>query len=154
MEKCEYCQDEITYLCHEVNKHVMKTDKNKVKAIIDYASRTKIKQLRRFLSTTSWYRRFIQDYSTNIAPLTKLLKKKQRWIWGPFQIAPFEMIKTLLTQAPILICPDFSKRFYFQTDGSEYGLGVALIQTDEITIKTRDKLQCYSRRTVSNSIWS
>jgi len=43
----------------------------------------------------------------------------------------FEKLKQLLTSAPILIFPDFSKRFILETDVPGVGLGAVLSQKKE-----------------------
>lgn len=78
---------------------------------------------------TSWYRKFIPDYATIAAPLTKLLQKKQKWIWVNDQQTAFQELKNRLTEAPVLSCPNFSVPFELQTDASNTGLGAVLTQT-------------------------
>ena len=60
--------------------------------------------------------------------MTILLKKNTRWSWGAEQQQAFEELKRKLTEAPVLACPDFSKRFILQTDASNHGLGAVLLQ--------------------------
>ena len=43
----------------------------------------------------------------------------------------FKELKTRLTMAPILIYPDFTKKFYLYTDASNTGLGAVLAQKDQ-----------------------
>jgi hypothetical protein len=45
-------------------------------------------------------------------PLTKLLKSESTKAWGDEQTKAFEYLKDMLTKAPILRFPDFSKTFY------------------------------------------
>jgi len=63
--------------------------------------------------------------------MTTLLKKGQKWAWGPEQQNALEEVKIRLTTAPVLGCPDFDKTFVLQTDASDVGLGAVLSQDIE-----------------------
>ncbi|KMQ86045.1 retrovirus-like pol polyprotein [Lasius niger] len=76
----------------------------------------------------SWYRRFIANFSTLAAPLTRLTKKNARWAWGPDEDTAFRALKDTFMSAPVLACPDFSRRFFLQIDASASGLGAVLTQ--------------------------
>lgn len=51
--------------------------------------------------------------------------------WNEDQQKAFDTLKQRLTEAPVLACPDFSKKFAVQTDASNYGLGGVLSQETE-----------------------
>jgi len=46
---------------------------------------------------TSWYRRFVPNFSTVVAPITKLTGKKAKWNWGEEQEKAFQQLKEALT---------------------------------------------------------
>lgn len=61
-----------------------------------------------------------------------LLRKGRRWEWMSEQQEAFDQLKVLLTEAPVLTCPDFTREFTMQTDASDYGIGgVPTQETDE-----------------------
>jgi len=60
--------------------------------------------------------------------MTNLLRENQWWKWEPKQQSAFDLLKNLLTDAPVLACPDFSVKLTLQTDASNYGLGGVLTQ--------------------------
>jgi len=60
--------------------------------------------------------------------MTNMLRKNQRWKWKQEQQSAFDLLKNLLTDTPVLTCPDFSVKMTLQTDASNYGLGVVLAQ--------------------------
>lgn len=121
-DKCQILQKEIQYLGHVVNQLGIHTDPEKVRAIAEIKEPRDTKELRRFLGMASWYRRFIPNFASTMQPLTKLLRKKQTWIWGPEQDQGFTKLKEQLTTAPILAPPDFKEPFTLQTDASNEGL--------------------------------
>ena len=63
--------------------------------------------------------------------LHALTKKEVPFLWTPDCQAAFENLKDLLTSAPILAYPDFSKPFVLETDASISGLGAVLSQRQE-----------------------
>lgn len=111
-----------------VSEEGIHTDPDKIAAIKELTPPTNTRELRRFLGIASWYRRFVPDFSHIAHPLTSLLKKGSRWKWGNEQQAAFEKLRSALTEAPVLACPDFSQHFTLQTDASDFGLGAVLTQ--------------------------
>ena len=78
-------------------------------------------------------------------PLYKLLKKDVPYTWTKDQQQSFEILKTKLTEAPIVRYPDFDKPFFLYTDACNTGLGAVLAQKegkDEYVI-------AYASRTLS-----
>ena len=104
-------------------------DPDKVQGIKEYPAPRTIKQLRRYLGTVSWYRRFISDCASRTEPLTRLLRTNRRWEWGKEQEKAFQDLKNAFMAAPTLTCPDFRIPFCFQTNASATGLGAVLTQT-------------------------
>jgi hypothetical protein len=88
--------------------------------------------VRAFLGFTGYYRYFIQGYSQIARPLIDLTKKSEKWNWGPAQFKAFETLKMKLCMALVLRQPNFSKKFFLQTDALSYGLGAVLSQEGEL----------------------
>ena len=78
-EKCECAQEEITFLGHKISADLIRMDKGKVQAIMEWPVPSKVTELRSFLSLANYYRRFIKGYSKRVSPLTDLLKKDNQW---------------------------------------------------------------------------
>ena len=89
------------------------------------------KELMRFLGMAGYYRRFCHNFSLITAPLTNLLKKNQKYAWGPLCQAAFRQVKSMLSSQPILLAPDFQKPFMLMTDASDTGAGAVLMQQDD-----------------------
>ena len=88
------------------------------------------KQVRSFLGLTGFYRRFIPGYAQIASPLTDLTKRglPNNVRWGSKEQKAFETLEEMLAQSPILRLPDFTKKFWVQSDASESGLGACLLQ--------------------------
>lgn len=118
-----------------------------MKSVLEYPVPRTLKQVRSFVGLASWYRKFIHNFSKISAPLTQLLKKDQKWQWGPSQDAAFNSLKESLTSAPILSCPDFNRPFVVQVDASDQGLGASLTQT----VEGRERVIAFASRLLSDS---
>jgi hypothetical protein len=57
-----------------------------------------------------------------------MLKKDVKIKWDTESRQSFEQVKRALTQAPVLISPDFTKDFYPFSSASEHTIAVVLLQ--------------------------
>lgn len=130
-EKCKFCRPELYYLGYVVNENGLQVDPNKVKAILEIPTPKNPKQVRQFCGTASWYRRFISNFATRIQPLTTLLKKNKKFVWGEDAENAFQDIRNSLVNSPVLACPDFEKPFVIACDASGVGLGAVLSQSTD-----------------------
>ena len=69
------------------------TDPEKVAAVKDWPVPKSIHDIRAFLGTTSYYRRFISGYADIAKPLHKLTEKNQTFDWTPQCQAAFDKLK-------------------------------------------------------------
>lgn len=119
----------VKYLGYVIDGDGIRTDPDKVKAIIDYPPPSSVKEVRRLVGLVNWYRRFIQDFSTIIAPITELLKQpKKKFVWTNQANDAFMKLKSALCSAPLLTCPDYDLPFFVQCDASDVGIGAVLWQ--------------------------
>lgn len=132
IDKCQFFRDRLRYLGYVVDSQGLRTDPEKVDAILNYPVPTSRKELKRFLGTTSWYRRFIPNFSTIAGPLNKLTSTKKNYTnfqWSVEADQAFIGLKSALVQAPVLACPNYSLPFEVHTDASNFGVGAMLTQT-------------------------
>lgn len=130
-EKCQFCLPELKYLGYIVDRQGLRTDPEKVQAILELTPPQNVKEVRRLIGMASWYRRFVPNFAAIIAPLTQLTRKHASWKWSSECTTAFQLIKDSLATAPVLTCPNFEKPFILQTDASSYGIGAVLYQENE-----------------------
>ncbi|GKF24138.1 hypothetical protein Tco_0076460 [Tanacetum coccineum] len=95
--------------CHKISKSGIEVDKAKVDVIAKLPHPTTVKGIRSFLGHAGFYRRFIQDFSKIARPMTRLLEKETPFIFSKECIEAFETLKMKLTQAPILVAPNWEQ---------------------------------------------
>jgi hypothetical protein len=84
-----------------------------------------------FLGHVGYYRRFIHKYVGIASPLTNLLKKDQELMCIDVYTWAFHELKMRLTKAPILVPPNWTKKFQVYVDASNFTIGNFLSQKNE-----------------------
>ncbi|GJW65847.1 reverse transcriptase domain-containing protein [Tanacetum coccineum] len=125
-EKCHFMVKEAIVLRHKVLGSGIEVDKAKIKEISKLPYPTNVKAIRSFLGHAGFYRRFIKDFSQIACPMTQLLVKGALFNFSKECIQAFDKLKHELTQAPIMIKPDWSLPFEIMCDASDYVVGVVL----------------------------
>lgn len=131
--KCHFSMTAGTYLGHEVGNGEVRLLGNKISAIQEFSRPITKTDMRAFLGLSGYYRRFVKDYSALATPLTDATKKNSpnKIPWTPQQQEAFRLLKDALAHQPVLKGPNYSKKFYLQTDASDSGIGAVLSQKDE-----------------------
>lgn len=65
-----------------------------------------VTEVRSFLALAGYYRKFIQDFSKIVGPLTNLTKKDTKFVRSEDCEQSFNELKKRLTSAPVLALPD------------------------------------------------
>ena len=75
-----------------------------------------------------------------MAPITDCMRKEGKFEWTDEATKAFELIKTRLTIAPILVLPDFHQPFELHSDVSKVGIGAVLSQNSKPVAYFSEKL--------------
>jgi transposase InsO family protein len=132
LKKCNFFEEETEYLGFKVGKDGVKANPKKVEAIKNMPAPKSVREVRGFIGTISYYRRFVPNFSKIAEPLVNLTRKFARFKWTPECQTAFEFLKNSLAVVPLLAYPDTNKPYVLYTDASDSCLGACLTQeTDE-----------------------
>ncbi|GJZ04715.1 reverse transcriptase domain-containing protein [Tanacetum coccineum] len=115
-------------LGHKISKNGIEVDKAKVDVIAKLPHPTTVKGVWNFLGHAGFYRRFIKDFSKISRLMTHLLEKNTPFIFSDECIQAFQTLKKKLTEAPILVAPDWDLPFELMCDASDFAIGAVLGQ--------------------------
>ncbi|GJR49088.1 reverse transcriptase domain-containing protein [Tanacetum coccineum] len=127
-EKCHFMVKEGIVLGHKISKSGIEVDRAKVDVIAKLPHPTTVKGVRSFLGHAGFYRRFIQDFSKISRPMTHLLEKETPFVFSKECVEAFNALKKKLTEAPILVAPDWDLPFEIMCDASDFAVGAVLGQ--------------------------
>nr|GEU44927.1 reverse transcriptase domain-containing protein [Tanacetum cinerariifolium] len=130
-EKSHFMVNEGIVLGHKISKNGIEIDKAKVDVIAKLPHPTTVKGIRSFLGHAGFYRQFIQDFSKISRPMTHHLEKNTPFIFSEDCIKAFQTLKKKLTEAPILIAPNWDLPFELMCDASDFTIGAILGQRYE-----------------------
>ena len=80
-------------------------DLQKVEAILNWKPPTSVTQIRSFLGLSGYYRKFVEGFLKIAAPLTRLTRKEEPFLWSEACEQSFDELKRRLTSAPVLTLP-------------------------------------------------
>ncbi|KAA3487887.1 reverse transcriptase [Gossypium australe] len=130
--KCEFWLHKVSFLGHIVSASGIRVDPSKIFAILNWKPPKNVSEVRSFLGLAGYYRRFVKGFSTIATLLTRLLQKDVRFEWSDKCQKSFDQLKTLITEAQVLVQPESGKEFVLYSDASFNGLGCVLMQEGKV----------------------
>ncbi|XP_047084691.1 uncharacterized protein LOC124695934, partial [Lolium rigidum] len=110
LPKCTFAQNKLVFLGFVVSANGIEVDSSKVEAIHNWPTPTNVGQ------------------------------KNVPFVWGKAQQNAFDELKKRLTEAPLLVLPNFAKTFEIECDASGLGIGGVLMQEGKPVAYSSEKL--------------
>ena len=126
LEKSQVNQPEVVYVGHRISKDGIQPLKEKIDYLRENPAPKNIGELVSFLGAVNYYRRYLPNLATVIAPLDNLRQKGVKWTWTNLEQSAFDKLKELLCSRTVLTLYDPSLPLKLDTDASSVGLGAVL----------------------------
>lgn len=135
LSKCIFFSPKVEYLGFEVSVNGIRPGSKKIEAVEKFPTPLNHHNVRQFLGLASFFRRFVQGFSVIAKPLTYLLRKDVKWIWGPDQDKAFRTLQNALVSKPTLALynPDLDTELH--TDACKIGVAGILLQKHDNILK-------------------
>ena len=89
------------------------------------------KEIQSFLGKVNFLRRFITNFAEVVKYVNNMLKKDNNFRWSVEAKQSFTDIKKALSEAPVLVSPNFAKEFMIFSFDSEHTIAGVLLQKNE-----------------------
>ena len=132
--KCKIGYSAIQFMGAIVDGEKRGVDPHKAKVFQEMARPKTGKEVQQVLGFVNFLRDFIPLYACVVGPLEKLRSVKviddALWFSSAASEA-FDLAKKILSEAPVLMSPDWDLEFVMETDASQYGVGGVLLQHEK-----------------------
>ena len=92
-EKCVQKVRRVGFLEVVIEPNGIEIEKEKVGGVLSWPEPKNVKDVRKFLGLTNYYRRFIKDFAQVARPMNILTRKDVKWKWGSEQQKAFDELK-------------------------------------------------------------
>ena len=147
-DKCQLLQTEVVFLGHVVSGEGVRPDPSNITKVVNWPRPTNPKQVKQFVATGSYYRRFIKDFAKMARPLTELTKKDVKFAWTDECEHAFQKLKERLTSTDVMGYPlNDAGTFYLDVDASGVGIGGVLSQIQS----GQERVLAYASRSLNKA---
>lgn len=130
LKKCKFFKDEVPFLGYIINREGIKPNPDKVKAIQEFPTPVKTRDVQSFMGMANYYRNHIPNFAGIGQALHKLCGNMP-FKWEDEQKHAFEKLKHEMSRCLLEAHPRFDRTFYIMSDASQYGVGGFVYQMDD-----------------------
>ncbi|MBW0553117.1 hypothetical protein O181_092832 [Austropuccinia psidii MF-1] len=152
LTKCNFGKQEQLALGHEVSGLSLAIDQNKVSAVLKNQVPKSIKEMQYFLEFSSYSGNHIKNFAHITSSLYQLCSEDVGFEITKERRDSYQSIKYELTNAHVLILPDFELPFKLYIDAAcSQGLEAALHERQIVDGQQREEVICYISRKLKDS---
>ncbi|GJX34459.1 putative reverse transcriptase domain-containing protein [Tanacetum coccineum] len=107
---------------------------------------------RELLVLAGYYRRLLKGFENRQNNDQGLLRRRSKFVWGDKQEAAFQLLKQKLCSEPILALPEGSEDFIAYCDASKKGLGVVLMQRENVIAYASRQLKFHEKNYTTHDL--
>ncbi|MBW0580502.1 hypothetical protein O181_120217, partial [Austropuccinia psidii MF-1] len=148
LKKCDFGFEELKALGHIFSGLSLGIDKRKVAAVLLKPIPQNKKEMMSFLGLASYYRQHLKYFSILAKSLYRICDQQTVFEMTQERSKAYEKIRKALTEAPLLLMPDWNIPFELYIDACGDGLGAALHQVQIIDDKPTEGPVCYISRQI------
>ncbi|MBW0546434.1 hypothetical protein O181_086149 [Austropuccinia psidii MF-1] len=148
LKKYNFGFEELKALGHIVSGLSLGIDKNKLAAVLLKPIPQQKKEMMSFLGFSSYCSQHLKDSAILAKSLYRICDQQTVFERTQERIKAYEKIRRSLTEAPLLLIPDWNIPFKLYIDASGDGLGEALHQLQIIDDKPTEGQVCYISRQI------
>lgn len=128
-KKCFFHVNRIEFLEFVITPEKITMEKTRIEAIEDWPTPKTLKQVQSFIEFTNFYRRFIENFSKIVAPITHTTHRTaKKFQWTNVAESTFQKLKRAFTNASFLIHFDPTQKIEVMINASDYAIGAILQQ--------------------------
>ncbi|MBW0544959.1 hypothetical protein O181_084674 [Austropuccinia psidii MF-1] len=148
LKKCNFGFEELKALGNIVSGLSLGIDKNKVVAVLLKPIPQNEEEMMSFLGFASYYRKHLKDFEILAKSLYRICDQQTVFEMTQERIKTYEKIRKALTEAPLLLIPEWNIAFKLYIDACKDGLGKALHQVQIVDDKPTEGPVCYISRQI------
>jgi hypothetical protein len=152
LSKCYFYQKNIHFLGRIISEQGIAVDLEKIEAIRGWPTPRNVSDVRYFMVLYGYYKRFIVGFSKISHPITSLQKKGTKFEWTLKCENNFNLLKELLTSAPMLKIAGLNESFVVCTYACKEGLGGVLTQNGHVIGYEFRKIKEHERNYVMHDL--
>ncbi|MBW0581645.1 hypothetical protein O181_121360 [Austropuccinia psidii MF-1] len=143
LKKCNFGFEELKPLGHIVSGLILGIDRKKVAAVFLKPLPKNKEEMMSFIGFSSYYRQHLKDFEILDKSLYRICDQQTVFEMTQDRIEAYERIMKALTEAPLLLMPDWNIPFKLYIVACGDGLGEALHQVQIIDEKPTEGPVCY-----------
>lgn len=103
--KCEFWLDRVAFLGHVISEEGIVVNPSNVEVVRNWKRPKTITKVRSLLGLVGYYRKYVEGFSRIALPLTRLIRKGEKFEWSEACEHSFNELKKRLTSALVLAMP-------------------------------------------------